>query len=60
MNLDLIFRIILIPVGVLIVLAIAFGGIRRTPKKGTCWQCGYDVRATPRRCPECGTVQERT
>jgi hypothetical protein len=55
-------RVVIIPswfvYGAAAVLPLSWIVRRRLPRRsdGRCHACGYDLRATPDRCPECGTV----
>ena len=49
--------VLLVPMG--LVLGIRIKGVverRRRLRDGLCMQCGYDLRATSDRCPECGAM----
>lgn len=45
----------IVPVALLAPIAIWLRRRRRRAMRGRCNVCGYDVRASPDHCPECGT-----
>jgi len=48
----------LAPIISIAIVAVTFRGKGRTPLLGCCSNCGYDLRATPNKCPECGTAPD--
>ena len=57
-------RVIILPYVLVTFVTILLPGLwlagryrrRRRERSGHCAVCGYDLRATPERCPECGAV----
>jgi hypothetical protein len=43
------------PAGFVTMLCVRVRGSRRAGRLGLCRKCGYDLRASKERCPECGT-----
>jgi hypothetical protein len=55
------FTVVTVPVWFLALPFVAVAGwavwrrLCRSPREGHCSKCGYDLRASPIQCPECGT-----
>jgi hypothetical protein len=59
-NLFLIWPLVLgVPLTVWTAQFLARRVFRKRNRSGLCPKCGYDLRATPDRCPECGTIPEK-
>ena len=48
-----------LPMAVLIRMLARIAKLRIRTRRGLCPRCGYDLRASPDRCPECGTPTEK-
>ena len=47
------------PLGSLLAAVLLYNYFNRSPPRHLCRKCGYDCRASPERCPECGTPRDR-
>jgi 4-amino-4-deoxy-L-arabinose transferase-like glycosyltransferase len=51
--------LVIVSLPALVLAAFAISSRVRAPRQGRCAICGYDLRASPDRCPECGTAVRR-